>query len=89
MLTAFPAIIYTIEQLCCADTMQTLTFWLLALMGLAHTYGVIALIVFIYAEANFAMMLAWFVGLYYGLVVVSKYSKRRERAYAYMESTVD
>ena len=71
MLTAFPAIIYTIEQLCCADTMQTLTFWLLALMGLAHTYGVIALIVFIYAEANFAMMLAWFAGLYYGLVVYS------------------
>jgi len=61
----------TCLQLCCADTMQTLTFWLLALMGLAHTYGVIALIVFIYAEANFAMMLAWFVGLYYGLVVYS------------------
>jgi acetyltransferase-like isoleucine patch superfamily enzyme len=61
----------TCLQLCCADTMQTLTFWFLALMGLAHTYGVIALIVFIYAEANFGMMVAWFVGLYYGLVLYS------------------
>ena len=58
-------------QLCCADIAQTLSLWFLALMGLAHTYGVIALIVFIYAEANFGMMVAWFVGLYYGLVMYS------------------
>merc|ERR1712224_926706 len=33
--------------------------------------GVIALIVFIYSEANFLVMLTWFVALSYGLIVYS------------------
>ena len=61
----------TSAQLCCADVFQTLSLWFVALFGLLHMYGVITIIVFIYSEADFLVMLTWFVGLSYGLMVYS------------------
>lgn len=58
-------------QLCCADVFQTLSLWFVALFGLLHMYGVITIIVFIYSEADFIVMLTWFVALSYGLMVYS------------------
>ena len=58
-------------QLFCADMFQLLALWFFSCLGFLHMYGVILVVLFIFANASFEWLIFWFMIFYVGLIVYS------------------